>query len=198
MITEKHLGYGCMWFVGVSLTSFFGMVVYALITQHKTIDNPRYTVGTCIDYEGRGSKGSRSARFEYYVKGKRYIEEGGSPSYFIVGDKFILCYDFEEPEVADVMEMKPVFIKGEETGKSVGYITHYTGGKLFDVQVTFKYAVGQYLYERSMTFPEDYRFKGIEKGNLYEVTYWKNDPRRSIINLEVKGSSIPWNPEDYD
>ncbi|WP_313998655.1 hypothetical protein [Xanthocytophaga flava] len=101
----------------------------------------------------------------------------------IVGDRYYAEYDSEDCENLNVFYNRPVFLEDEKT--------HKTAGVLLSVMsvfgsVKFEYTVDGKDYERIQYIGSDSlkNYPNLREGQPLEVTYWVENPARSIVYLD--------------
>lgn len=155
-----------------------GVFIYDMTPPE--LKNPAYTIGVLIEIEsGSGTTGD-DAIIEYSVNGKRYKAYTMANTGMIVGDKYKVKYDKSNPEKHLLLETKPVFLETEKTGIVVGTVNHLI--KIGKNKLGFIYEVNGIEYERFQLYNKN-KFTP-EKGEQYQVKYWRQNPQRAIIQLD--------------
>lgn len=118
--------------------------------------------------------------FEFEVNGRIYKYRRFRTIGYVLGDKFELVYDTIYPEgVRKLLAYKPVFLKDEKTGFTIGEVSF---AKKSDYLFVFKYKVNAIKHERIQFLENEVRtFRSLSKGGVYMVEYWLDNPQRSIL-----------------
>ncbi len=141
-------------------------------------NNIKEVIGVVTKYEF-GGKGSRHSVLSFQLNTKVY--ESNSWSSLVLGEKFIIEYEENNPSVNSTRLDKPVFLKEEKIDTVIGKVTKYK--RWFSDRISFYYYVNNEIYEQEYKVSENSKEKypNLKEDNLYKVIYWKDDPRRSIV-----------------
>jgi hypothetical protein len=141
------------------------------------INNPRETVGTIKFIEvGRRP----TARVYFEVNGELIYGEIAKDSKMVIGEKFIVIYEKNNPTIFQIDEYSPIFVEDESVNSIVGEVTDLvTFGKN---SVTFQYVVEGMEYTKFQLYNES--IFNPKKGDKYKVNYWLENPQRAIIYLD--------------
>lgn len=145
-------------------------------------ENIKETIGEVLSYE-KGRK--RSAKVYFQYKKHNYITL--ISDYYVIGEKFIVEYEQENPKANRVRLDKPVFLKDEWICLTVGYLDTYNTN-YFKSFSKFIYYVDGVKYVKLFEPIEnsEVKYPNAKEGYNYEVKYWKHNPQRSIILLDKK------------
>lgn len=132
-------------------------------------------------YVGKGG----STRNEYFVDDKRYEFSGRyTASRVILGEKFIIKYNPDNPKKIKAYVWLPIFLSSyEETKETVGEVTRIFWINRKSYALGFKYEVDGVKYKRSQHLPPNYKevLPELEKGQSYKVIYDASFPQRAIL-----------------
>lgn len=149
----------------------------SLVPKENIIES----VGTIIGYPEGGNSG-RSAEIQFLCKNKYYYTL--TDDYYLVGEKFIVEYEERNPKKNRVRLDKPVFLKNEKTSITIGIVSKYNAN--YFREISFIYFVDGKKHEQSYKPIEDSEIKypDLKEGKKYNVRYWEDYPKRSIILLD--------------
>ncbi len=176
-------------------TSFLVFGIYYSTTQYK-INSPEYTVGTIVPMHEGDKRVMFRAKFEYFVEGKRYTLKWNSAEYKfnVIGEKYLLKYDKDNPKRSKIIATKPLFLKYEKTYYTKGYINRvYYAKPLFfhsnpTIGLEYSYPIGDVKFIKSQEVPEielkTYLDSLLENKIPVVVECWAEDARRAIIHLD--------------
>jgi hypothetical protein len=171
-------------------------IIYAIYASNKTdsvnINNPEYTICELVPEKEGYTIVMFDAKFEYYVSDKKYnIEKTPLKyKYNVIGEKFVLRYDKDNPEEAEIVSYKPLFLKEEKTNYVKGNILRLYNK--FNLIGSSKYAIDcEYIingttFIKSQDLPPNYKdiYPQLKEGDKYIVEYWLQNPKRAIIHLD--------------
>lgn len=145
-------------------------------------ENIKETIGEVLCYE-KGRKRSAKVFFQY----KKHNYFTLISDYYVIGEKFIVEYEQDNPKANYVRLDKPVFLKGEDTSLTVGYLNAYNTN-CFKSLSCYTYYVDGNKYKKFFTPLEnsDLKYPNAKEGYNYMVKYWNINPQRSIIVLDKK------------
>lgn len=155
-----------------------GYHFYSIIPRH----NIESTIGVLTKYDSGGANNGHYGVLKFKVNDSIFFSNAVTYDY-VLGDKFVIDYEKNNPEINKVREDKPVFLNNEITGITICEIKRYN--TFFFNELWFFYWVNGVKYERDYDAPinSDELYPNLKKGNLYKVKYWKENPQRSIILL---------------
>lgn len=169
------------------------VIVYLSIKQAEVnINQPEYTVCEIVPKEEGDKRVWFDAKFQYFVAGEKYsfLKTPNEDKFNVIGEKYVLEYDAENPEEHRVISYKPLFLKEEKTSFVKGNIRRVFKFKKFTrngsiYAITFEYTVNERTYKKTQDLPPNYKelYPALKKGNQYKVEYWIKNPERSIIHL---------------
>lgn len=170
------------WYIAILVIGFVffivGGAIYTSFIKKTKIIDPQKTIGTVIGFETY-TKGINSV-IEFYVNGKTFKVEGSQINGEIIGEKYEVFYEKNEPSIAKANMMNPVFESNENKNKTKALITMVF--KLGTPNVRFEYSINGVKYERWQECDLD-KYKDVESGQYYEIEYWVENPQRAIIYL---------------
>jgi hypothetical protein len=166
------------------VVSLFCAVFYHFYQIHSLVpdDNVKETIGEVLGYE-KGRK--RSAKVSFQHKKHNYFTL--ISDYYVIGEKFIVEFEQENPKANRVRLDKPVFLKDEWICLTVGYLDTYNIN-YFRSFSSFTYYVDGVKYEKLFEPLEnsEVKYPNAKEGYNYMVKYWRYNPQRSIIVLDKK------------
>lgn len=167
------------------LALIFSCLIWLFLDQStpREFKNPRKTVGTVIKIFD-GTRGV-DAYVRFYANGKKHVVLSSQFEGMVIGDKYELKYENGNPENWDIIHERPVFLKGEKTGETVGTITKVS--TISQDFVRFEYTVFGKKYSRAQDF--DKEFHPLE-GKKHKVIYWLKNPQRAIIDLKKNRNKL--------
>ncbi|SEN89392.1 hypothetical protein SAMN04488505_11466 [Chitinophaga rupis] len=173
----KNAGYFILVLAGV-YALIYGLAKFASWSEHQSIleikESHTSTIGTIIKV---GSMKGSYAVAEYFVDGKRYERKDDSPaSGIFTGEHYLIIYKATNPAISRIDFTNPVFLNGEETGKTTGTIVYKDWAK-----VGFTYTVNG---ERIKRFQKYVDGKQLKKGQTLTVEYLLSNPGVSILKLK--------------
>jgi len=145
-------------------------------------ENIKETIGVVLGYEkGR----NRSAKVCFQHKKQKYFTL--ISDYYVIGEKFMVEYEQENPKANRVRLDKPIFLKDEWICITVGYLDTYNTN-YFKSFSSFTYYVDGVKYEKLFEPIEnsEVKYPNAKEGYNYVVKYWSHNPQRSIILLDKK------------
>ena len=144
--------------------------------------NIKETIGEVLSYE-KGRK--RSAKIYFQHKKQNYFTL--ISDYYVIGEKFMVEYEQENPKANRVRLDKPVFLKDEWICLTVGYLNNYNTN-YFKSFSSYTYYVEGVKFEKFFEPIEDSDliYPNVKEGYNYLVKYWSHNPQRSIILLDKK------------
>jgi hypothetical protein len=129
------------------------------------------TIGTIVRV---GSMKGSYAVAEYFVDGKKYERKDNSPASDIYpGEHYTIIYKAINPAISRIDFANPVFLPGEETGKTTGTIVYKDWAK-----VAFTYTVDGTSIKRFQRRVDNVK---PEEGQTYTVEYLLHNPAVSIL-----------------
>lgn len=168
---------------------WFGILVFLLAACSSThalkdrVTNRAYTVATLNKrYVTHPDKKGMYCSFNYIVNDSTYVYFVKNPSrYWVVGEKYQLKYDIENPGNAYLSLYTPVFLPNEKTQKTVGTIK-----SLFGENCLFSYSGPTGSIERIQLVNKSVldRISQIREGTQFEVEYDPTNPERAIIYFD--------------
>jgi len=176
---------------GLLLVAALWFMVWVYINDSPPkINNPGFAIGTLIP------KWSDLSLVLFKVNEKKYKAYLNRAAHFgnILGEKFLVVYEKEDPNKNIVLEHAPVFLKHEKYQESIGAVIRifnpvFNNSKnIFKTNyyIDFKYQVNGKIYKRTQGLPNNYekKYGKIEAGQKYIVRYWIKNPNRAIIYLD--------------
>lgn len=182
----------------------FRIVIYLVVTAGFLA-----TVGGVIyvnffeerfDFENKGienigvvtsTKGTSKSMdgITHYVEGEPYLVGFIALPGLIIGERFQLLYNPEDPQDAIVQRWHPVFLNSEARTMKVGKLIYITDVKFGTPQpcMSFEYPAGfGDTLQKMQGLPMNYktRYPDLTVGQHYEVEYWQENPKRAIIYLD--------------
>lgn len=142
------------------------------------IEHPEYTIGEIVDFE-QIAKGA-IAIIEYSVNEKNYKCSIKQISSMIIGEKYQVEYDIEDPNKSIVIKSKPVFLEDEKVNLTSGIVNSLSS--IGNSRLSYRYTVEGIVYKKSQWY--DSNFFTPKKEEQYEVEYWQQNPQRAIIHLD--------------
>jgi hypothetical protein len=175
-----------------SLFLMFGIYANLFYYQVKT---PAYTICEIVsEKEDQEDNMLFYATFEYYVDGRRYRfkEDRLKYQYNVIGEKYVIKYDINNPKKKKIISYKPIFLEDEKTVLTKGTIKdiYYTRRSLFKKQSTygvcFEYNIGEEIFKKRQAIePGKYEKKYLDslRSNkvMCDIEYWIDNPKRAII-----------------
>jgi|GEM_PF-7051348 len=172
-----------------------------LIPQNRL----RKTVATYVNYVWRFTERNYSL-FEYEVNGVLYRFHSNKYG-FVPGEKFMLQYDELDPgnnEESSNMELlysQPVFLTGERTAYTWGELLR-TGEYNNVLSYTYRIDGVDKDYHRTLYLPDGDIVKNhpqlLEPGAKFVVEYWLDNPKRSILYIDMPvNDTIPFPSNPY-
>lgn len=165
------------------------------LTIPKGIKHPQYSVGTIVGFSNGSKSGGSVADFEFFVHGKKYMAHYDCLSYAfnVIGEKFKIVYEKNDPTIREVISYYPIIAKEElnqfitTEGKIVSLGRTFSLSVAYNAKynILFTYFVNGNKYYRIMNLPKNYKKKypHFNEGNAYKVKYWALNPNRAIIYL---------------
>lgn len=146
-------------------------------------ENIKQSVGTVLGYE-KTRKG-KLAKVYFQHKKQNYFTLISDN--YVIGEKFMVEYEQENPKANRVRLDKPVFLKDEWICLTVGYLDNYNTN-YFKSFSSFTYYVDGVKYEKLFEPIEnsEVKYSNAKEGYNYMVNYWSHNPQRSIIVLDKK------------
>ena len=142
----------------ISILIIFAFIVllFFLFSGPKKIKNKEETVAILIEVVP--VKAGFDGKYEFFVRGQRYETHDICYESFIIGDKFIIGYNKKNPKENGVFLSKPIFLKNEETIKSLGKVL---GVSRLGEKLTFSYYYQGNEYKRTQRLPSNNKLKKI-------------------------------------
>lgn len=147
-------------------------------THSKIMDGVEsFIVLTRVDRDAKHP----SATYAYYVEGSEYVESMSCDWTKVVGEKFAMTYERNNPKRHKVYLDKPLFLDGEKTLTATGEVTMLWGSV-----IEFKYIADGSKERKAQQLPQNFRdiYPLIRKRDKFEVEFWYDNIRRSIIHLD--------------
>ena len=121
---KSFLFYSFITFVVFGLLSIFSLMFYHFYQMYTLVprENIKETIGVVLGYEER-YKGSAPAKV-YFQHNNKVYKTNISEDY-VYCEKFMVEYEQDNPKANRVRLDKPVFLKGEDTSLTVGYLETY-------------------------------------------------------------------------
>lgn len=167
------------------LLGVVGLIAWAVVYSFSDpeIENQIETHAVIREFKSKQGSG-RVSVFEYSVNEKTYDFWGYYNNSFVIGDKFKLKYEKDNPKKSIVILEKPIFLENE--------ITDTIKGKIVDIQyfnkssIDFEYEVDGLIYSRTQVLSEDFEnlYPDLEIGKYCKVRFLIDNPQRSIIYLD--------------
>jgi hypothetical protein len=166
----------------IYLSFIFFSVVFIVFVIIKSlppkIDLPQYTIGEFVRITGN-TKGS-SGVYRYKVDGSSFFLHDAKFTELIIGEKFLIKYDKNEPKKAKIFFDKPMFTENEITETTIGVIKGLSGKwVLSSASVTYVYMLNGIEYERWQFY--NWENSNIKLEDKFEVKYLLSNPRRAIM-----------------
>lgn len=173
------------------LPIYFVVSLYLYYTSLYPKNNIEKSVGCVIGTISEG-RGFRSAIVEFNFKGKTY--KAKTRDNYVIGEKFFVEFEKNNPSINKVNEDKPVFFKEEWVCLTVGYLDTYNTN-YFRSFSSFTYYVDGVKYEKLFEPLEnsEIKYPNAKEGYNYMVKYWGHNPQRSIILLDKKTNKSLYN-----
>jgi len=173
----KNIGCFILVLAGV-YTLIYGLANFASWSEHQNVleikKSNTYTIGTIVKV---GSMKGSYAVAEYFVDGKRYERKDDSPaSDIFIGEHYLIIYKATNPVISRIDFANPVFLSGEETGKTTGTIVYKDWAK-----VGFTYTVNGEHIKRFQKYVDG---EPLKKGQTFTVEYLLSNPGVSILKLK--------------
>ena len=151
----------------------------------------------------RANLGRSMDQVTHHVDGVRYKVGFIALPGLIIGERFYLLYNPDDPQDAVIQRWKPVFLDNESRTMTIGKLTYITDVKFGTPEpcMSFEYPVGAGDTLRKMQgLPINYKtlFPDLTAGQNYEVEYWQENPKRAIIYLDkpVERPSYPYDRKE--
>jgi len=183
-ITTKNRLYMRMIFAGVAFLLFFTLIIRSTIYCQKRKPGKtviwKETIGT-LDPHGH-SHGT----IQYQVDGKTYSavfmlrnEDA------VLGEKYTMRYNINNPEEVEIDYWHPVFVAGEETYPFVATIKKIHKKSLIDPTpfVTYTFEIKGIHIEKYVYLPANYKelYPGLKEGQHYVVECLAQDAANRVV-----------------
>lgn len=164
-------------------------ISYSVYSSYKfDTKNWHKTIGV-VEYRTYGRNGSRM--FAFSVNGKIIKDARGGKGYpgECVGDIYEILYNPDDYSEIKVLEHRPVFLKNETVGITIGIVTGYTKATPYNkeylrIAPEYKYYVNGKKYIRSQVILLPIKLGlSVKKGMEFNVRYWLTNPQRSILDI---------------
>jgi hypothetical protein len=161
---------------------FVSSISYAIYLHYSKVpkNNVLKTIGI-VTGRTKNHRGPKSSIVEFSYKNIR-ISTKSSDGY-VIGEKFIVEFEKDNPNINEVKEDYPIFLPEEEdeVDITVGYLESIN--LKFENLIYFFYFVDGKKYEQFYK-PIDNIYEiypNLKEGKKYRVKYWKLNPERSIM-----------------
>ena len=169
----------------IGLLCVGGMVFFAIFSSlPKEIKKPQKVVG--VLYMKSPATRGFDAVFCYYVNGVKYELRKDFEICFILGQKYSVMFDKNNPSNAMVMLKEPIFNDNDITDKTFAVITNL-GTEFFSnksVDVEIEYTVNGQNYHTYQY--SDWDKYNVKVGDKCELEYLVENPAICIIHLDRK------------
>jgi hypothetical protein len=167
------------------VVSLFCAVFYYFYQMYDLVprDNVKESIGTVLGFQ----KTRKGELAKVHFKHEEQVYSVLISDVYVLGEKFMVEYEQDNPKANYVRLDKPVFLKGEDTSLTVGYLNTYNTN-CFESLSYYTYYVDGNKYEKFFTPLEnsDLKYPNAKEGYNYMVKYWNINPQRSIIVLDKK------------
>ena len=182
---KSFLFYSFITFVVFGLLSIFSLMLYHFYQMYTLVprENIKETIGVVLGYEER-YKGSAPAKV-YFQHNNKVYKTNISEDY-VYCEKFMVEYEQDNPKANRVRLDKPVFLKGEDTSLTVGYLETYNTNYFKIISYTYYVNGVKYVKYYEPLENSELKYPNAKEGYNYMVKYWNFDPQRSIILLDKK------------
>lgn len=163
--------------------------IFILTNDSPEINNPKYTIGEIVRFTQGTKSSGLGAVIQYVVDEIEYETTIGSfaDKANVIGEKYKVKYDSQNPEKRVVLTESPVFLDDELTRTTKGKITKFSlTSHKGRTGFIFKYKISNKDFIKAQTIQSNYKeqYPDLKEGNSYEVEYWEQNPERAIIYLD--------------
>ncbi|MFC2138796.1 hypothetical protein ACFLTE_11530 [Bacteroidota bacterium] len=162
--------------------SFIIFVIILLYGCGISSQDTGETIGTIIKHSN-DLKGS-SFIVKYTIENEYYYTSISGGEGRVIGDKYIIKYEINNPDKCKVLIYQPIFEKNENTNVTTGEVKRIS--TFLDRIIEFEYNVDGIRYKRWQKLPPNHKelYPGLAKGQKYQIQYLNTLPERAIIKLD--------------